>query len=136
MISSSLGQDIEVILRNGNAIVLDLQNGVLEVVLQNGLSVTAGTVQNNAPADPFRNRPINSTIKVDSNLIKASASEENLKYISNITNMRNNIKETGNTKGSLLPLWMRTPQAGSVTQLGYVTAVPLVYCKSGTSRIY
>ena len=43
VISSSLGQDIEVILRNGNAIVLDLQNGVLEVVLQNGLSVTAVT---------------------------------------------------------------------------------------------
>ena len=134
VISSSLGQDIEVILRNGNAIVLDLQNGVLEVVLQNGLSVTAGTVQNNAPADPFRNRPINSTIKVDSNLIKASASEENLKYISNITNMRNNIKDVGNTKGSLLPLWMRTPQAGAVTQLGYITAVPLVYCKPGTSQ--
>jgi hypothetical protein len=48
--------------------------------------------------------------------------------------MRNNIKDAGNTKGSLLPLWMRTPQAGLVTQLGYVTAVPLVYCKPGTSQ--
>ena len=48
--------------------------------------------------------------------------------------MRDNIKQVGNTKGSLLPLWMRTPQAGSVTQLGYVTAVPLVFCKPGTSQ--
>lgn len=133
VISSSLGEDIEIVARSG-ILVLDVQSGTLEVVLQNGLSVVAGLVQNNAPSDPYRDRPINSTIKVDSTLIKTSASEENLKYISNITNMRDNIKQVGNTKGSLLPLWMRTPQAGSVTQLGYVTAVPLVFCKPGTSQ--
>ena len=110
-----------------------MQSGTLEVVLQNGLSVVAGLVQNNA-SDHTETDPTNSTIKVDSTLIKTSASEENLKYISNITNMRDNIKQVGNTKGSLLPLWMRTPQAGSVTQLGYVTAVPLVFCKPGTSQ--
>jgi len=66
-------------------------------------------------------------------LIKTSASEENTKYISNITNMRDQVKATGNTKGSMLPLWMRTPQGQSVTQLGYITAVPLAYCKPGTS---
>jgi len=96
--------------------------------------VVAGLVQNNAPADPYRDRPINSTIKVSSTLIKASASEEHIKYISNVSNMRDNIKQVGNTKGSLLPLWMRTPQGDAVTQLGYVTAVPLVYCKPGTSQ--
>ena len=133
VISSSLGEDIEIVARSG-ILVLDVQSGTLEVVLQNGLSVVAGLVQNNAPSDRYRDRPINSTIKVDSTLIKTSASEENLKYISNITNMRDNIKQVGNTKGSLLPLWMRTPQAGSVTQLGYMTAVPLVFCKPGTSQ--
>ena len=133
VISSSLGEDIEIVARSG-ILVLDVQSGTLEVVLQNGLSVVAGLVQNNAPADPYRDRPINSTIKVSSTLIKTSASEEHIKYISNVSNMRDNIKQVGNTKGSLLPLWMRTPQEGSVTQLGYVTAVPLVYCKPGTSQ--
>ena len=133
VISSSLGEDIEIVARSG-ILVLDVQSGTLEVVLQNGLSVVAGLVQNNAPADPYRDRPINSTIKVSSTLIKTSASEEHIKYISNVSNMRDNIKQVGNTKGSLLPLWMRTPQEGSVTQLGYVTAVPLVYCQPGTSQ--
>lgn len=133
LISQAVGDDLEIVARSGN-LVLDVENGELTVTLQNGLPVVVGTVQNNAPADPYRNRPINSVIKVDSTLIKAGANEENTKYISNITNMRENIEQTGSTKGSLLPLWMRTAQPGSVNQLGYVTAVPLVYCKPGTSQ--
>lgn len=131
LITQALGDDLQIVARSGN-LVFDADNGELIVELRNGLPVVVGRVQNNAPTDPYRNRPINSVIKVDSTFIKTSASEENTKYISNVTNMREQIKSTGNTKGSLLPLWMRTPQGDSVTQLGYVTAVPLVYCKPGT----
>lgn len=131
LITQALGDDLQIVARSGN-LVFDADNGELIVELRNGLPVVVGRVQNNEPTDPYRNRPINSVIKVDSTFIKTSASEENTKYISNVTNMREQIKSTGNTKGSLLPLWMRTPQGDSVTQLGYVTAVPLVYCKPGT----
>ena len=133
IITQAVGDDIEIIARSGN-LIFDAQNGELIVLLKNGQSVVVGTVQNNAPADPYRNRPINSVIKVDSSIINVSANEQNVKYITNITNMREKIGQVGSTKGSLLPLWMRTPQPGSVNQLGYVTAVPLVYCKPGTSQ--
>ena len=45
------GEDIEIVARSG-ILVLDVQSGTLEVVLQNGLSVVAGLVQNNVPSDP------------------------------------------------------------------------------------
>lgn len=47
--------------------------------------------------------------------------------------MRDNIKALGVTEGGLLPLWMRTSQ-DSNTAVGYTTAVPLCYCKPGTSQ--
>jgi hypothetical protein len=132
LITQAIGDDLQIVARSGN-LVFDAENGELIVELRGGLPVVVGKVQNNAPTDPYRNRPINNVIKVDSTFIKTSASEENTKYISNITNMRDQVKATGNTKGSMLPLWMRTPQGQSVTQLGYITAVPLAYCKPGTS---
>jgi hypothetical protein len=49
--------------------------------------------------------------------------------------MRDAIRDIGVTEGNYLPLWMRTAQTGSVNQLGFVNAVPLVYCKPGTSAI-
>ena len=60
-------------------------------------------------------------------------SDDEIRYISNISNMRNNIKSLGTTEGGLLPLWMRTAQSGNQA-LGYTTAVPLCYCKEGTSQ--
>ena len=53
------------------------------------------------------------------------------KYISNITNMRNNIRAIGETEINFLPLWMRTSQPGQIETLGYVKAVPLCYVKPG-----
>ena len=48
--------------------------------------------------------------------------------------MRDNIKSLGETEGGLLPLWMKTAQGDGLSALGYVTAVPLCYCKPGTSE--
>ena len=47
--------------------------------------------------------------------------------------MRDNLSKVGNTEQNFLPLWMSTAQTNSVEELGYVTAIPLCYCKPGTS---
>ena len=56
------------------------------------------------------------------------------KWISNIDNMRDNIKATGQSSRDFLPLWMRTAQEAGLVELDYRLAVPLVYCKPGTGQ--
>jgi hypothetical protein len=46
--------------------------------------------------------------------------------------MRDNIAAIGGTDTEQLPLWMRTPQDG-YQALGYVSCIPLCYCKPGTA---
>ena len=50
-----------------------------------------------------------------------------------VENMRDRIKALGHDEWTYLPLWMKTQQAGSTGPLGYVKAVPILYCKPGTS---
>ena len=80
----------------------------------------------------LRPNPIN-TIKTDFANIKVDQENDSVKYISNITNMRENIKTIGVTEIEYMPLWMRTSQTGSVNILGYTKAIPLCYCKPGKS---
>ena len=103
--------DFEVTVRAG---------GVVEVELQKGDS------------EPYRLRPKTNTIKTDSNAINVSQSTDSIKYISSIDNMRANIKKVGDEERNYLPLWMRTAQTG-FEELDYVTAIPICYCKPGTS---
>jgi hypothetical protein len=56
------------------------------------------------------------------------------KYISNIHHSRDNIRNIGETEIEYLPLWMRTSQINSIESLGYVKAIPLCFCKPGTSK--
>lgn len=75
------------------------------------------------------------TIKTDNIQIDASQSLDNKRYISNINNMRDNIRGLGATNREFVPLWMRSSQPGSVNELGYTPAIVLCYCKPGTSQI-
>ena len=50
-----------------------------------------------------------------------------------VENMRDRIKALGHDEWTYLPLWMKTEQAGSQGPLGYTKAVPILYCKPGTS---
>jgi hypothetical protein len=95
-------------------------DGIVSVLLQKGDS------------EPYRFRPKTNTIKADSDAINISQSADSLKYISSIDNMRANIKTIGNEERNYLPLWMRTTQTG-FEELDYVTAIPICYCKPGTS---
>lgn len=72
-------------------------------------------------------------IKADMDAVKVSESKDQIKYISNVANMRDNISRIGITERDFLPLWMRTTQEGSVQELGWIPAVPLCYTIPGES---
>lgn len=64
--------------------------------------------------------------------INSTDSNDQIRYISNIGNMRDNIKEIGSRQRNYLPLWMRTPQE-NYQIFNYKTAVPVCYCLPGTA---
>jgi len=127
----AFGNDLEIITRNNGTVILDA-NGTIQVQLQNGSFVTAGTIATTT-SDPFRWRPRFTPIKTDSNAVKISSKFNTKRYISNVTNMRENIKTGGLTERDFLPLWMTTAQGTSVQELGFITAIPLCFCKPGES---
>ena len=130
--TSAVGTSLEIFARTGRLLV-DVPRGELFIDMQSGPDLLIGSVEQ-VNGDPFRFRPKNNVIKVDSTLLKASMSNDELRYISNISNMRDNIKSLGVSEGGMLPLWMKTAQGESVSAIGYTTAVPLCYCKPGTSE--
>ena len=50
-----------------------------------------------------------------------------------VENMRDRIKALGHDEWTYLPLWMKTEQEESNGPIGYTKAVPILYCKPGTS---
>tara|TARA_B100001248_G_scaffold26492_1_gene17378 strand:+ start:32178 stop:35135 length:2958 start_codon:yes stop_codon:yes gene_type:complete len=103
----------------------------ITVTDQSGNVIVVADIDDSINSDPLRLRPITNTIKIDSNAIKISDSADQRKYISNITNMRKRIRALGNNLREFYPLWMRTSQATGQAELGFILAVPLVYCKPG-----
>jgi hypothetical protein len=56
-------------------------------------------------------------------------------YPNAVANMRARMKSLGHKEWDYLPLWMKTTQSGDLAPLGYVKAVPICYCKPGTSAL-
>jgi len=56
-------------------------------------------------------------------------------YPNAVSNMRSRMKSLGHKEWDYLPLWMKTTQSGDLAPLGYVMAVPICYCKPGTSGL-
>jgi len=56
-------------------------------------------------------------------------------YPNAVANMRTRMKSLGHKEWDYLPLWMKTTQAGDLAPLGFVKAVPICYCKPGTSAL-
>ena len=56
-------------------------------------------------------------------------------YPNAVANMRSRMKSLGHKEWDYLPLWMKTTQSGDLAPLGYVMAVPICYCKPGTSAL-
>jgi len=74
-------------------------------------------------------------IKADTDAIDVSMNKDDVRYISNLSNMRDNIRTIGTSNRNFVPLWMRSQQQDSVNELGYTPAIVLCYCKPGTSAI-
>jgi len=132
----AIGTNLQIYARSGSLIFntgTTYQPGTLSVILQNGSTIIVGNVIT-SPSDPFRFRPNQPVIKVDSTVLNMANSKDIERYISNTTNMRAKISALGATENEFLPLWMRTPQANLQQLLGFVLAVPLCYCKPNTSQ--
>ena len=56
-------------------------------------------------------------------------------YPNAVANMRSRMKSLGHKEWDYLPLWMKTTQVGDLAPLGFVLAVPICYCKPGTSAL-
>jgi hypothetical protein len=56
-------------------------------------------------------------------------------YPNAVANMRSRMKSLGHKEWDYLPLWMKTTQVGGLAPLGFVKAVPICYCKPGTSAL-
>jgi hypothetical protein len=131
----------------GNTFTVQTRSGTVDAFQTNGnvqIVTRTGEVINLAPTivssvggdgSPWRWRPKTNTVTTDSNAIQVDQNTDSKKYISNINNMRNNISQIGTSSRDFLPLWMRTPQAGSLSDLDYVFAIPLVYTLPGYSEI-
>jgi len=116
--------------RDGD-ITQSVDNDDLDVILRDSTEVNVSTTPTDS--EPWRFRPETNTTKADSNAIKVNQTRDNVKYISNLQNMQDRIRDIGAVQTDFLPLWMRTPQEGSIGALAYVPAVPLAYCKPGKS---
>lgn len=86
--------------------------------------------------EAFRFRPVpENTLKVDSNAISIDGGNDRVRYISSIQHVRDAIRLLGETEANFLPLWMKTTQPNTIAVQGYTKALPLCYCKPGTSNI-
>jgi hypothetical protein len=116
-------------------------NEKIQFETKNKITIDSETYETNDETKfPFRYRPAGNTIKADNAIITLDQDSDNVRYLSNISNMRQQIKNTvvddrrAVTDQEFLPLWMRTPQIGSSNELGYVLALPIVYTKPGESQ--
>ena len=69
------------------------------------------------------------------NQLSADLGTMEILYPNAVANMRSRMKSLGHKEWDYLPLWMKTTQAGDLAPLGYVTAVPICYCKPGTAAL-
>jgi hypothetical protein len=73
-------------------------------------------------------------IKVDSNIPFASDSDHQRIFPNSIKNMRRRIRGVGERDREFLPLWMRSIQADSFVETGYMKALILCYLQPGKSE--
>jgi hypothetical protein len=75
------------------------------------------------------------SIKIDSNIPLVSDSDHQRVFPNSIKNMRKQISGVGDEDREFLPLWMRSIQDTSNYETGYVKALPLCFCKPGSSAL-
>jgi hypothetical protein len=73
-------------------------------------------------------------ITIDSDIPYASDSDHQRVFPNSISNMRDRIETVGDRNREFLPLWMRSIQADSATEPGFVKALILCYAKPGNAE--
>ncbi len=132
--------NITVLQRSGTSVNSGTNNELL-ITLRDLSTVTFPATISTYVADETATSPwylesVNTNVvKADTNALSGDQREDTKRYITNITNMRDNIAESGTTVRDFLPLWMRTAQEGQLQELGYVPAIPLCYTLKGKSKI-
>jgi hypothetical protein len=76
---------------------------------------------------------LENTVTVDLQAITVDGSQDTTRYNSSTDHIKDNIKAIGETEKNFMPLWMRSSQVNQIAELGMVDAIPLCYCKPGTS---
>ena len=134
------GGNISVLQRTGTEVNSGSNNELL-IGLRDLSTVTFPATISSYVADPTATSPwylesANTNVaKADSNALSSDQREDSKRYISNITNMRDNIAASGTTVRDFLPLWMRTAQEGQLQELGYVSGIPLCYTIKDKSKV-
>jgi hypothetical protein len=75
------------------------------------------------------------SIKIDSDIPLVSDRDHQRVFPNSIKNMRSRISTIGDRDREFLPLWMRSIQDQASFEPGYVSALPLCYCKPGLNNI-
>jgi len=78
---------------------------------------------------PFR---VTDVVKTNNSLYTADLSHYQTVYPNSLKNMRGRLDDVGQVTGEFLPRWMRSTQ-DSGNALGWIPAIPIAYCKPGTS---
>jgi hypothetical protein len=73
-------------------------------------------------------------IKIDSDIPLVSDSDHQRIFPNSIKNMRSRIKAVGERDREFLPLWMRSIQDNTISETGYVKALPLCYALPGNAE--
>jgi len=120
---------------NGKSLPLSITATSLEP--QDITADTSNSIWSNSLADltapyPTSSRP-EYNITIDSTGYQISNPNTKTYYPNSITNWQKRLKNVGASERNYLPLWMRSIQEGQKEQLGYLLAVPLCFCKVGTS---
>lgn len=74
------------------------------------------------------------SIKIDSDIPLVSDSDHQRVFPNSIKNMRSRIGAVGDRDREFLPLWMRSTQEQAAYETGFVSALPLCYCKPGSAE--
>jgi hypothetical protein len=74
------------------------------------------------------------SIKIDSDIPLVSDRDHQRVFPNSIKNMRSRISAIGDRDREFLPLWMRSTQDQASFETGYVSALPLCYCKPGSDN--
>jgi hypothetical protein len=117
---------------------INIRNGVTKPVLgprASSVDATADYVDYEITTDGGLSFSISGSKVRYANQLSADLGFIETLYPNAVANMRSRMKSLGHKEWDFLPLWMKTTQSGDLAPLGYVKAVPICYCKPGTSAL-